>query len=198
MEKGVAMETAQFVRRRTQLKTIIARDAKLQSFLETKLQSAVPLEEDGRSKKRKEQQRVRAGVERLQMYVRAHRSLLEVTGETDLRRIGLVFTRYEHQNLSYLGYVNALHGRSNALRGGARRLEAGAAPRVTHRAHRTGTPRSIITSAVSSEPDPVPGGAEPRARGPEPTAASGPGGSHDDTGSREEGEKQHGRQSAES
>ncbi|XP_056293670.1 uncharacterized protein LOC130208513 [Pseudoliparis swirei] len=123
MEKGVAMETGQFVRRRSQLKTIIARDAKLQRFLQTKLQRSVPLEGDGRSKKRKEQRRVQAGVERLDMYVRAHRALLEVTGETDLRRIGLVFTRSEHQNLSYLGYVNELHGRSNALRSGAERLE---------------------------------------------------------------------------
>ncbi|XP_034389370.1 coiled-coil domain-containing protein 114-like [Cyclopterus lumpus] len=124
MKKSIKMETAQFVRRRTQLKTLITHDATLQTFLETKLQQSLPLEKKEDSKEKKEQQQFQNGVKKLEMDVQGHKTLLEVTGESDLRQIDLVFTENEQKNFSYLRYINELHNRRNMMRNRSEKLKA--------------------------------------------------------------------------
>lgn len=48
----IEVETVQFTKRQMQLKTVIDHDAKLQTFMERKLQEMIPLEDDEDSKKR--------------------------------------------------------------------------------------------------------------------------------------------------
>lgn len=52
MRECIKVETVNFTKRRMQLKTTIAHDAKRQTFMETKFQEIIPLEEDEDSKKR--------------------------------------------------------------------------------------------------------------------------------------------------
>ncbi len=48
----IEVETAQFTKRQMQLKTVIDHDAKLQTFMERKLQEMIPLEDNEDSKNR--------------------------------------------------------------------------------------------------------------------------------------------------
>ncbi|XP_068450989.1 coiled-coil domain-containing protein 63-like [Clinocottus analis] len=116
MRKRTQVETAKFLKRRAHLKTLITHETKLQTFMETKLQDIVIFEEDEESKNRKKQQQFENAVKKLEMYVQGHKTLLDTTGESDLRHIGLTFSQNEQKNFSYLRYVNELHNRRNMLR----------------------------------------------------------------------------------
>ncbi|XP_054472091.1 coiled-coil domain-containing protein 63-like [Anoplopoma fimbria] len=124
VKECIEVETAHFIRRRMQLKTLIAHDAKLQTFMETKLQEIFPLEEDEDSKKRKKQQQYQNGVKKLEMYMQGHSTLVEVTGERDLHQIGLMFTQNEQKNFAHMQYLNELHDRRNMLKNKTEQLKS--------------------------------------------------------------------------
>ncbi|XP_029288648.1 uncharacterized protein LOC115008901 [Cottoperca gobio] len=113
------VETAQFTKRRMQLKMNIHHDVKLNTFMETKLKEIIPLEEDEDSKRaRKKQQQYQTGVKKLEMHMQCHRTIVEVTGERDLHQIGPRFTQNEHKNCTYISNINELHCKRNVLKHG--------------------------------------------------------------------------------
>ncbi|XP_059185642.1 coiled-coil domain-containing protein 63-like [Centropristis striata] len=116
VKKCIEVETVQFTKRRMQLKTAIAHDAKLQAFMETKFHEITNLEEDEDSKKRKKQQQYETEAKRLEMYKQGHHTLVEVTGETDLRQIAHMFIQNEQKNFAHVSYINELQKRRNMLK----------------------------------------------------------------------------------
>ncbi|XP_031132988.1 coiled-coil domain-containing protein 63-like [Sander lucioperca] len=116
MRECIKVETVNFTKRRMQLKTTIAHDAKRQTFMETKFQEIIPLEEDEDSKKRKQQQQYENGVKKMEMYMQGHSTLVQVTGEGDLRHISNMFIQNEQKNFAHISYINELHNRRNTLK----------------------------------------------------------------------------------
>ncbi|XP_075952514.1 coiled-coil domain-containing protein 63-like [Anarhichas minor] len=109
----IKVETAQFLERRREMERLITQDTKLLTFIETKHQEFLPLEEDEDSKKRKKQQRVEA-----------HRALLEVARERDLRQIDLMTTQDEQENMAYFRYINELHCKRSMLKNKTEQLKS--------------------------------------------------------------------------
>ncbi|XP_039654819.1 coiled-coil domain-containing protein 63-like [Perca fluviatilis] len=116
MRECIEVETVNFTNRRMKLKTIIAHDTKWQTFMETKFQEIIPLEEDEDSKKRKKQQQYENGVKKLEMYMQGHSTLVQVTGKGELRHISNMFIQNEQKNFAYISYINELHNRRNMLK----------------------------------------------------------------------------------
>ncbi|XP_033990961.1 coiled-coil domain-containing protein 63-like isoform X2 [Trematomus bernacchii] len=112
----IEVETAHFTKRRMKLKTNIDHDAKLQTFMETKLQEVICFEENEDSKNRKKQLQDESGVEKLEMYRQGHSSLVEVTQESDLREIAHMFAQNDQKNFARISYINQLQNKRNMLR----------------------------------------------------------------------------------
>ncbi|GLD69976.1 coiled-coil domain-containing protein 63-like protein [Lates japonicus] len=112
--ESIEVDTVHFAKRRMQLKTVIHHYGKLHTFMERKLQETIPLEEDEDSKRRKKQLQYETGVKKLEMYMQGHSTLVEVTGERDLRQIGHVFIQNEQKNFAHINYINELHNRGNS------------------------------------------------------------------------------------
>ncbi|XP_071351736.1 coiled-coil domain-containing protein 63-like [Trachinotus anak] len=93
MRESMEEETLDFIKRRMELRTAIHHDAKLHTFMETKLQEIVPFEEDADSKKRKKPLQYQNGAKKLEMY-----------------------PQKEQGNIAYINYINELHNRRNTLR----------------------------------------------------------------------------------
>ncbi|XP_034726551.1 coiled-coil domain-containing protein 63-like [Etheostoma cragini] len=110
------VETVLFAKRKMQLKTTIAHDVKRQTFMETKFQGMIPLEENKDPKKKKKQHQHENGVKKLDMYKQGHSTLVRVTGERDLRHISHMFIQNEQKNFAHIGYINELHKRRNMLK----------------------------------------------------------------------------------
>ncbi|XP_032368631.1 coiled-coil domain-containing protein 63 [Etheostoma spectabile] len=110
------LETVLFAKRKMQLKTTIAHDVKRQTFMETKFQGMIPLEEDKDSKKKKKQHQCENGVKELEMYMQGHSTLVRVTEERDLRQISHMFIQNEQKNFAHISYINELHKRRNMLK----------------------------------------------------------------------------------
>ncbi|XP_068576741.1 coiled-coil domain-containing protein 63-like [Cebidichthys violaceus] len=124
VKECIEVEIAQFLERGRELKRLITQDAKLLTFMETKRQEICPLEEDEDSVKRKKQQQYQNGVKKLEIHMQAHRTLVEVTGERDLRKIGLMTTQDEQENMAYFRYINELHNRRNMLKNQTEQLKS--------------------------------------------------------------------------
>ncbi|XP_044037329.1 outer dynein arm-docking complex subunit 1-like [Siniperca chuatsi] len=112
----IEAERVQFNRRQMQLKTLINHNTKLHTFMETKLQEIIPLEDNEDSKKRKKQQQYQSGVKKLEIYMQGHSTLVEVTRERDLRQIGHMFIQNEQKNFAHINYINELHNRRKILK----------------------------------------------------------------------------------
>ncbi|XP_070708615.1 coiled-coil domain-containing protein 63-like [Pempheris klunzingeri] len=115
VKERMQVETAQFTKRRMQLKTVIAHEAKRHSFMGRKLQEIILLEDNEYSKKKKKQQQYEDGAKRLEMYMQGHSTLVGVTGERDVRQIGRIFIRTEQKNFAHINFINELHNRRNML-----------------------------------------------------------------------------------
>ncbi|KAK5872820.1 hypothetical protein PBY51_013482 [Eleginops maclovinus] len=116
VSEWIEVETAQFTNRKMQLNRIIDHDVKLQTFMETKFQEVICLEENEDSKNRKKQQQDQSGVEKLELYRQGHSSLVEVTGESDLHQIAYMFTQNDQKNFARISYINELDNKRNMLK----------------------------------------------------------------------------------
>ncbi|KAM7422161.1 hypothetical protein PAMA_010300 [Pampus argenteus] len=70
------------------------------------------------------QQEYQSGVKRLEMYMQGHSTLVEVTGEKELRHIGHLFIQNEQKNFALINYINKLHGRRNELKSSTDTMKA--------------------------------------------------------------------------
>ncbi|XP_062419908.1 coiled-coil domain-containing protein 40-like [Pungitius pungitius] len=123
LEEDIKEETAQFTKRRSALKTLIARNGQLQNFMKTKLREFPPLEKDEDSKKKKKKTNV-SGDENLEMYRQGYSTLVEVTGETDLCQMGLAIAQKEQKKCPLTKYINELHNRKHTLRNRTEQLKS--------------------------------------------------------------------------
>nr|XP_040060536.1 uncharacterized protein LOC120835569 [Gasterosteus aculeatus aculeatus]XP_040060538.1 uncharacterized protein LOC120835569 [Gasterosteus aculeatus aculeatus] len=113
LEEDLKVETAQFMTRRSALETLI--NAQLQKFLKTKLRKFPPLEKNEDSTKKKNKTPHLNGAENLEMYKQGYRTLVEVTGETELCQMGLVIAQKEQKNVTLTKYINELDNRKHML-----------------------------------------------------------------------------------
>ena len=70
--------------------------------------------------------------EKLEMYRQAHSSLVEVTGESDLREIAHMFAQYDQKNFARISYINELQNKRNTLRHSTDKMKACAYILFTH------------------------------------------------------------------
>ncbi|KAM4573438.1 coiled-coil domain-containing protein 63-like [Odontesthes bonariensis] len=108
MKESLEEEMRQFSKKMKELRVVIEHDAKLQTFMEKKVQEIIlsVQEKDSKKKERTKQ---------LEMYRQCYNALVEANGESNLSQIGLTFEQSKQINLVLMNYISELHSKWNML-----------------------------------------------------------------------------------